>query len=243
MIEVAPLAFMRGRTLNDSFIILDEAQNTTTEQMKMLLTRVGFNSKAVINGDITQVDLPRATMSGLREAQEVLTGIEGLKFVHFDERDVVRPRWCRRSSPPTTGTSGRGSAEAGGSAEGGERRERPTAGGAGSTRPATRAERLASAWLRPLLDELAPAGGSLRRGSPGTDLRRLNRDFRDAVTDVLSFPGGRAGGRHPGDVVISVPAARGGRGGGAPSRASCGCSRSTASCTASATITRPTAAR
>ena len=90
MIEVAPLAFMRGRTLNDSFIILDEAQNTTTEQMKMLLTRVGFNSKAVINGDVTQVDLPRATVSGLREAQEVLTGVEGLKLVYFDERDVVR---------------------------------------------------------------------------------------------------------------------------------------------------------
>ena len=90
MIEVAPLAFMRGRTLNDSFIILDEAQNTTSEQMKMLLTRVGFNSKAVINGDVTQVDLPRAQVCGLREAADVLSGVEGLKFVHFDERDVVR---------------------------------------------------------------------------------------------------------------------------------------------------------
>ncbi len=89
-IEVAPLAFMRGRTLNDSFIILDEAQNTTTEQMKMFLTRIGFNSKAVINGDITQVDLPRATTSGLREAQEVLSGVDGIKFIHFDDRDVVR---------------------------------------------------------------------------------------------------------------------------------------------------------
>jgi phosphate starvation-inducible PhoH-like protein len=89
-IEVAPLAFMRGRTLNDSFIILDEAQNTTTEQMKMFLTRIGFNSKAVINGDVTQVDLPRATVSGLREAQEVLAGVDGIKFIHFDDRDVVR---------------------------------------------------------------------------------------------------------------------------------------------------------
>ncbi|QQR76173.1 MAG: PhoH family protein [Holophagales bacterium] len=89
-IEVAPLAFMRGRTLNDSFIILDEAQNTTTEQMKMFLTRIGFNSKAVINGDVTQVDLPRATTSGLREAQEVLSGVDGIKFIHFDDRDVVR---------------------------------------------------------------------------------------------------------------------------------------------------------
>ena len=90
MIEVAPLAFMRGRTLNDAFVILDEAQNTTTEQMKMFLTRIGNNSKAVITGDVTQVDLPRSTVSGLREAIEVLSGVEGIKFVAFDERDVVR---------------------------------------------------------------------------------------------------------------------------------------------------------
>jgi phosphate starvation-inducible protein PhoH and related proteins len=90
IIEVAPIAFMRGRTLNESFIILDEAQNTTTEQMKMFLTRIGFNSKAVINGDITQVDLPQGRMSGLREAQEVLNGVQGIKFFFFDQRDVVR---------------------------------------------------------------------------------------------------------------------------------------------------------
>jgi phosphate starvation-inducible PhoH-like protein len=90
IIEVAPIAFMRGRTLNDSFIILDEAQNTTPEQMKMFLTRIGFNSKAVINGDITQIDLPQGRMSGLREAQEVLAGIEGIKFFRFDKSDVVR---------------------------------------------------------------------------------------------------------------------------------------------------------
>jgi phosphate starvation-inducible PhoH-like protein len=90
IIEVAPIAFMRGRTLNDSFIILDEAQNTTTEQMKMFLTRIGFNSKAVVNGDITQVDLPQGRQSGLREAQEVLAGIDGIKFFTFDQRDVVR---------------------------------------------------------------------------------------------------------------------------------------------------------
>jgi phosphate starvation-inducible PhoH-like protein len=90
IIEVAPIAFMRGRTLNDSFIILDEAQNTTPEQMKMFLTRIGFNSQAVINGDITQIDLPQGKMSGLREAQEVLTGVEGIKFFFFDQRDVVR---------------------------------------------------------------------------------------------------------------------------------------------------------
>ena len=89
-IEVAPIAFMRGRTLNDSFVILDEAQNTTTEQMKMFLTRIGFNSKAVVNGDVTQVDLARGRVSGLREAQEVLAGVEGIKFISFTERDVVR---------------------------------------------------------------------------------------------------------------------------------------------------------
>ncbi len=90
IIEVAPIAFMRGRTLNDSFIILDEAQNTTTEQMKMFLTRIGFGSKAVINGDVTQVDLPQGRRSGLREAELVLSGIDGIRFFYFDERDVVR---------------------------------------------------------------------------------------------------------------------------------------------------------
>jgi phosphate starvation-inducible protein PhoH and related proteins len=90
IIEVAPIAFMRGRTLNDSFVILDEAQNTTPEQMKMFLTRIGFNAKAVVNGDITQVDLPQGRVSGLREAQEVLAGVEGIKFFRFDQRDVVR---------------------------------------------------------------------------------------------------------------------------------------------------------
>jgi phosphate starvation-inducible PhoH-like protein len=90
IIEVAPLAFMRGRTLNDCFIILDEAQNTTCEQMKMALTRQGFNSKMVVTGDQTQVDLPSSRRSGLLEASEVLRGVEGVAFVAFDERDVVR---------------------------------------------------------------------------------------------------------------------------------------------------------
>jgi phosphate starvation-inducible PhoH-like protein len=90
VIEVAPLAFMRGRTLNESFIILDEAQNTTPEQMKMFLTRIGFGSKAVINGDITQVDLPAGKVSGLRQAREVLDGVEGIEFITFTQTDVVR---------------------------------------------------------------------------------------------------------------------------------------------------------
>ena len=90
VIEIAPIAFMRGRTLNDAFIILDEAQNTTSEQMKMFLTRIGFGSKAVVTGDITQVDLPQGKTSGLREAHQILSSIEGIQFVLFDERDVVR---------------------------------------------------------------------------------------------------------------------------------------------------------
>lgn len=89
-IEVAPLAFMRGRTLNDSFVVLDEAQNTTSEQMKMFLTRIGFSSKAVITGDITQTDLPSGRVSGLNEALSILTGIDGIRFCHFTEIDVVR---------------------------------------------------------------------------------------------------------------------------------------------------------
>jgi phosphate starvation-inducible PhoH-like protein len=89
-IEVAPLAFMRGRSLNDAFIILDEAQNTTPEQMKMFLTRIGFGSKAVVNGDTTQVDLPNGQSSGLVVVEEILSGIEGISFVHLDGRDVVR---------------------------------------------------------------------------------------------------------------------------------------------------------
>jgi len=92
IIEVAPLAFMRGRTLQDAFIILDEAQNTTSEQMKMALTRIGFGSKAVITGDVTQIDLPAGKRSGLVEVERVLSKVEGIEFVYFNERDVVRHR-------------------------------------------------------------------------------------------------------------------------------------------------------
>ena len=92
VIEVAPLAFMRGRTLNDTFVILDEAQNTTSEQMKMFLTRLGYNSKAVVTGDITQVDLPSGVTSGLIETREILKHIKGIKFVYFNETDVIRHR-------------------------------------------------------------------------------------------------------------------------------------------------------
>jgi phosphate starvation-inducible PhoH-like protein len=90
VIEIAPLAFMRGRTLSDAFVILDEAQNTTSEQMKMFLTRIGFGSKAVITGDVTQIDLPHGKRSGLVEAERVLAGIDGIDFIYFTDKDVVR---------------------------------------------------------------------------------------------------------------------------------------------------------
>ena len=95
-IEIAPIAFMRGRTLNDAFVILDEAQNTTSEQMKMFLTRLGFNSKAVITGDITQVDLPEGRRSGLMEAVDVVSRVLGISFVYFNEHDVVRHQLVQR---------------------------------------------------------------------------------------------------------------------------------------------------
>ena len=96
LIEVAPLAYMRGRTLDDSFIILDEAQNTTSEQMKMLLTRLGFGSKAVVTGDLTQVDLPKGIYSGLEEVREVLKCVKGIQFVYLDDKDVVRHEVVQR---------------------------------------------------------------------------------------------------------------------------------------------------
>ena len=95
-IEIAPLAFMRGRTLNDSFIILDEAQNTTSEQMKMFLTRLGFNSKTVVTGDVTQIDLPGGKGSGLVEVQTILADVEGIRFIQFTNRDVVRHKLVQR---------------------------------------------------------------------------------------------------------------------------------------------------
>ena len=98
LIEIAPLAYMRGRTLDDSFIILDEAQNTTPEQMKMFLTRLGFGSKMVITGDVTQIDLPRGKKSGLIEAKSILSGIEEVGFVYFAEQDVVRHSLVQKSS-------------------------------------------------------------------------------------------------------------------------------------------------
>jgi len=115
IIEVAPLAYMRGRTLNDAFVIMDEAQNTTIEQMKMFLTRIGFGSTAVVTGDITQVDLPAKQRSGLRHVIEVLDGTEGVRFIRFEAHDVVRHPLVQRIvdaySRSEARESGEGSAE------------------------------------------------------------------------------------------------------------------------------------
>jgi phosphate starvation-inducible PhoH-like protein len=96
VIEIAPLAFMRGRSLNESFVILDEAQNTSVEQMKMFLTRIGFGSRAVVTGDVTQIDLPNGQVSGLRNATDVLQGVEGVSFTYFSPKDVVRHQLVQR---------------------------------------------------------------------------------------------------------------------------------------------------
>ncbi len=96
MVEVAPLAFMRGRTLNDSFIILDEAQNTSPEQMQMFLTRLGFGSRVVVTGDVTQIDLPKDQASGLIQVREILAAIEGIAFIEFGNQDVVRHKLVQR---------------------------------------------------------------------------------------------------------------------------------------------------
>jgi phosphate starvation-inducible PhoH-like protein len=101
-IEIAPLAFMRGRTLNHSFVILDEAQNTTPEQMKMFLTRIGFGSKAVVTGDVTQIDLAKGQASGLVDARDVLEGVRGIASPSSSRRTSCAIRWCRRSSTPTS---------------------------------------------------------------------------------------------------------------------------------------------
>jgi phosphate starvation-inducible protein PhoH and related proteins len=111
-IEIAPIAFMRGRTLNDSFVILDEAQNTTPEQMKMFLTRLGFGAKAVVTGDITQIDLPGAKGSGLVEAMKVVGNIEGISFIHFDDRDVVRHKLVQQIVKAYDAYSNRGAGQA-----------------------------------------------------------------------------------------------------------------------------------
>ena len=215
VIEVAPIAFMRGRTLNDSFIILDEAQNSTSEQMKMVLTRQGFNSKMVVNGDVTQIDLPTGRRSGLIDAVEVLKGVEGISFVQFDETRRGAPhagaahrqglralQRSHRRGPPAYAETGRARSPAGSG-----RRGNGAAGLSAFPCPAPKAVRSHSGARRPasrprVHRSASPAASSgkwprarafdcLITGD--AELRRLNREFRgkDYATDVLSFPAAR----------------------------------------------------
>ncbi|HEY8925202.1 MAG TPA: PhoH family protein, partial [Polyangia bacterium] len=134
LIEVAPIAFMRGRTLNDAFVILDEAQNTTTEQMKMFLTRLGFESKAVITGDVTQIDLPDNRKSGLREAEVLLRDIDGIVFCRFTEVDVVRHPLVQKIIKAYDAAGAAGNS-------GGSRREAPSAPASSTEKPTEKTEK------------------------------------------------------------------------------------------------------
>ena len=213
-IEVAPLAFMRGRTLNDSFIILDEAQNTTPEQMKMVLTRQGFNSKMVVTGDITQIDLPGGLRSGLIEVVEILRGVEGISFVQFDDKDVVRHSLVQR----IVRAYERYNEAIGANRQLSLKLTDPAAESAAIEPRSPRVQRSAgrlraimspddphllfrhpSRRVRrtPLRDFLTELVKRLARGRAVTclittdaELRRLNRQFRgkNYATDVLSFP-------------------------------------------------------
>ena len=177
-IEIAPIAFMRGRTLNDAFVILDEAQNTTSEQMKMFLTRLGFGSKAVVTGDITQIDLPSGRLSGLVEAMKVVSKIEGIAFIHFDDRDVVRHKLVQQIVKAYEASD--------------EQRRtdlslKVTRGRGRHVRALTR--RGLGRWLA----RIAPrsARGTLTVAIlPDARVKALNRRYRhvNKATDVLSFP-------------------------------------------------------
>ena len=185
-IEIAPLAYMRGRTLNHSFIILDEAQNTTPEQMKMFLTRIGFGTKAVITGDVTQIDLARGQKSGLVEADRILAGVRGIAFTRFTAPTSSAIRSCRRSSAPTSAT---------------RRRRRPASrSGAMQGRAprlslavqhATAAAALPAAaalrrWAKAALERDCARHAALRRRARGADAERAlpRQGLRDQRADV-----------------------------------------------------------
>ena len=196
VIEVAPLAFMRGRTLNDSFVILDEAQNTSPEQMKMFLTRLGFNSRMVVTGDITQIDLPSDQRSGLVVVRDILEDVKDISFVRFGGEDVVRHKLVQRivAAYDAHGDRERARAEHG-----------PTPALTWSwTYPGSCARRSRPRWRRP-----GSRTATWRsRSSTRRRIRELNREHRgkDAPTDVLAFPvdgaGPTAGPRELGDVAI-----------------------------------------
>ena len=179
MIEIAPLAFMRGRTLNDSFVILDEAQNTTPEQMKMFLTRLGFGSKMVVTGDVTQVDLPREQQSGLIVVGEVLETIEGIEFVRFGGEDVVRHKLVQRIVEAYDEHAQRGTRRRG------RRRAIPTAESAETRRAPSR-------LVVPMI-EVEVLGASLAPDAPA--LSEVHAPVRACGR------GGRHRGRPPGDRV------------------------------------------
>ena len=224
VIEIAPIAFMRGRTLNDSFIILDEAQNCTPEQMKMVLTRLGINSKMVVNGDITQIDLPNGRRSGLMDAAEVLKGLEGMSFVQFDDKDVVRHTLVQRMVRAY---------ERYNDAFGAGRQFTLPLGdpapGMSSPEGSTVTFRRAPTDVRPgAIERFARRLQSqITRGrafdcliTGDAEMRKWNREYRgkDCATDVLSFPAvsstrvpgrpARAAWPRLGDLAISLPRAR-----------------------------------
>ena len=186
-IEVAPLAFMRGRTLNDSFVILDEAQNTSPEQMKMFLTRLGFNSKMVITGDITQIDLPRDQKSGLIVVKDILDEVEGIEFVQFGREDVVRHRLVQRIVDAYADAAKRGATELRPAIASGPEALLEVEVIGPVDLPAGEVERLAS---------LAAASAGIEDGHvaitfvAGERIAELNQRFRvkHEPTDVLSFP-------------------------------------------------------
>ena len=252
-IEVAPIAFMRGRTLNDAFVILDEAQNTTSEQMKMFLTRLGFGSKAVVTGDITQIDLPTGRTSGLVEALKVVGNIEGIAFIHFDDKDVVRHKLVQqivkayeiRTVDPDSSRA---------CVVDGDRRPRPARSRDGGL----------ARWLGRASPRPARAASVAIALVTDARIRALNRQYRgkDYATDVLSFPADglpgarrrrsvdrvRTSGREPrqprparflGDIVIATGVARRQAREARPrrTRPSCGCWRCMGCCTFLATIT------
>ena len=243
VIEVAPLAFMRGRTLNDSFVILDEAQNTSPEQMKMFLTRLGFNSKMVITGDITQIDLPRDQRSGLVVVSEILEAVEGIEFVRFGGADVVRHRLVQRIVEAYDEHSERAAPELR-PAQPDRRRPRPSAcsrsRSSATAAPERRRAPRSSAWSA----SPSPRPASRRATSPSSTssadrIASLNREFRGRAgpTDVLSFP-------VDGDGPVGRPA-RAGRHRDLPGahRGPARGGRCTARCTSPAWTTRPTTAR
>jgi hypothetical protein len=179
VIEVAPLAFMRGRSLNDSFIILDEAQNTTPEQMKMFLTRIGFGSRAVVTGDVTQTDLPAGKMSGLRHVINILKNTEGVAFTFFEAADVVRHRSCSASSGPMKRTHHPTLHDA---------RARPVADARNTAWAPSRATM--SSWASQALGRRGAGREIAVRVVTAAESRVLNRQWRgkDKPTNVLSFP-------------------------------------------------------